>query len=553
MGSLVPDASCKANALLPQGGAAFGPRPALVLPRETAEDLVLRTSTRLVSSERRRKAWHRFLIYTEDYAGLIIDKLNEQHQDAETRARLAAYVDLSINLALDITRDVAVVWKHQATRTIRDATDDQNAAFLELVAEACFAAVAPAWNRQAWLLGPLTVLPVVRRGRMRFDTLLPHFYDVIQDHSDPWGNPVAACWDVAHSNELDHLAYGSLAPEATSVVVDGTAYRYYSVRQAGKEVARVDHDTDKWIVEDAGDPTRHSVGEFPGSTLRFDTTHATSWWGCDRHQRLVDATIKIGCIDAKLGFVRKEQNKQQLVFKGDLSGMPAGQKHDPEIPIQADTPTPEQIGIDTLDLDTSPENFIMHATWVMQTVAQSYGADLASAASGGLGVRISFSHDSLTEIRNEQIAFARAFEKDLWTKTVAIAKANGHRLAKRLPDPQKVRAGFEVRYERLARSFESVAEEIEYKTWALSHGVLQHADLLAGDFPDRTPAERDEIIMKNIEAQGTMFDALARRDQKRGGEAEDPKLQTAAQINGAEGPKVRDGATPEPEEENEDE
>lgn len=515
----------------PRGGPAFGPRPQLVLPTKTAEELVLHNSQRLTSDVRKFKAWCRFLIYTEAYELLILDKIWEQHSDKETRARLASYVDLSINLALDITRDVAVVWKHEATRHIRGAGTRANEAFLELVRETKFSAIAPSWNRQAWFLGPIIVLPVMRSGRMTFDTLLPHFYEVLPDPNDPWGNPLAACWDVATCDPIDVIAYGEKAPKAGAVLVDGDSYRYYSVKDRATEVGR----------------KSHSLGEFPGSALRFDTTHATAWWGCDRNQRLVDATINLGILNAKLGFVRKEQNKKQLVFKGDLGGMPKGQKHDPETAIQADAQNPEVIDIDAVDFDTSPENFIAHANWIIGMEKESFGAERDEAG------RWIFSHEALTEIRNEQIPYAREFEADVWAKTVATAKANRHRLADKLPSPEAVRDGFEVRYEKLSRTFASPSEETAYKVHELSHGLIEHADMLATDFPHLSLEERRKMIMAKIEAQGDVFDAMAKRDQRRAGKEEDPKLQTAAQINGAEGPKVRDGVTPEREEDDDNE
>lgn len=524
----------------PQGGPAFGPRPELVVPDEAAEDLAA-SSRKLHSDPRKRKAWERFLIYSEAYAPLVVQRIFDEYSDPETKRQLERFVDLSVNLALDVTLGTCVVWKHPAQRTIRDASDDALEAFQELVKECRFGSVSKALNRQAWYLGPTTAVPVMRGGKMTHDVLLPHFYDTIQNPEDPWGNPLAAGWDVQlPSGHLWAMAPDK-RPEAGAVVLDAESYRYYSISDKTKIVATVPH----------------GIGEFPGSTLRFDHTHATSWWGCDRHERLTHATIAVSVIQSALGFVRKSQNKWLLAITGNLSGVPAGQKLDPETPISGNAESPQLINFQTLNFDTDPKNFISHAVWIMNTVARSYGADLASGTtvdSGGsaIGADVKFSYEAQTELRNEQIPFARDFERDLWAKTIAVAKANRWRLADKLPDPEEFRDAFEVIYPPLSRTFASPQDEIAYRTYELQHGIRTYGDLLMNDMPDATPDQRHQQVLDNIKKQGEVVEELTKRDQSRAGMPGDPKLETPAQQFGAQGPKVRDGKAPPPEEKDEE-
>lgn len=520
-----------------EGGPAFGPRPEKVVPEETAESLVEGLS-KLNSDLRKLRAWERFLIYTEAYEPLIARAIWGTHNDQDTRAEISRFIDLSINIALDITNEVAVVWKHPAIRRATD-NDEANDAFLELVDECRFDAVAKSWNRQAWYLGPIIAVPVMRGGRITHDTLLPHFYDVIQDPEDPWGNPLAAAWDVYRPNARVFAPQGE-QPEAVAIVLDGDSFRYY-----GKDRKEPVHQE------------RHSLGRFPGATLRFDQTHATDWWGCDRHQRLTDATVSVGVIQSALGFVRKSQNKKLLTILGDLTGFPKKQKLDPELPVKGHTDSPEQISVEALDFDTDPKNFIAHAVWIMNTVARSYGADLSfggeATGANSMGADVRFSFEAQTELRNEQIPFARDFERDLWVKTIAVAKANNWRLADKLPDPEEVQEKFQVSYPQLSRTFASPADEIAYRQYELQHGKITYGDLLITDMPGATADERHDKIMDNIKKQGEVIEELTKRDQSRAGMPGDPTLKTPAQQFGAKGPMVRDGEMPPPEEDKDEE
>lgn len=517
---------------LPDGGPAFGPRPELVVPDAAAEDLA-QQSRKLNSDPRKRKAHERFLIYSEAYAPLVVQRIFEEYQDAETKRQLERFVDLSVNLALDVTLGTCVVWKHPAQRQLKDAGEEANKAFQELVKECRFASLSKSLNRQAWYLGPTTAIPVMRGGKMTHDVLLPHFYDTIQDPQDPWGNPLAAGWDVQLPSGPLWTIADDKRPEASAIVLDGETYRYYSLGDKTKVVATVPH----------------GLAEFPGTTLRFDHTHATSWWGCDRHERLTHATIAVSVIQSALGFVRKSQNKWLLAITGNLSGMPAGQKIDPETPLTGNADSPQQINFQTLNFDTDPKNFISHAVWIMNTVARSYGADLVSggtvdAGGSAIGSDVKFSYEAQTELRNEQIPFARDFERDLWAKTIAVAKLNSWRLAEKLPQPDEVRESFEVVYPPLSRTFATPSDEIAYRTYELQHGIRTYGDLLMNDMPDATPEERHEQVLANLEKQGEVVNELTKRDQSRAGMPGDPTLETPAQQFGAQGPKVRDGEMP---------
>lgn len=525
-----------------RGGAAFGPLPGLVLSDQEAEDIVLAkaadTGAGLVSGrqDRKQKAWERFLVFTEDYEELIHRRIWGIQKDQTVRNEMSKFVDLSMNLALDITNSVSVVWKHGARRTIEGASESEQEAFFRLVEDTGFSMRARAWNRQAFYQGPITVVPVIRQDRLSWDTLLPYFYDVVRDESDPWGNPAAVCWSVGDPTDPLRRRDTSLAPDANIVLLDGDSWRYFGARKTNGK------DLDLAMVEQIN----HDMGMFPGTTLRLDETHGTSWWGCDRHQRLQDATIMIGVIQAALSYVRKAQNRKLLKVLGDLRGLPRQQQvaGEPEIPLVAQANSPEQIAIDAIDFDTNPENFMKHATWIMQMVARSYGGELAlgshpSTTGGVLGADIKFGHEALTELRNDQIPFARQFERDLWGKSVEMAKRQNMPGSEDLPDPDLIREGLNIEFPRLSPSFANTKDEIEWFNWCLAKGKLSYGDLLVTEMPSATDDERDAEIIRRVERQIPVLDMITKRNLSLAPEA-NTDLETPSQMNGSMGPEVRD-------------
>lgn len=513
-------------------GPAYGPRPRLVLEDEQTSDL-LESLGKLGSDPAKASSMRRWMVYSEDYVPLIREVIDVTHQDDEIKRRIYRHIKVANNLALDITNAISNVWKHASAShmSVEGAREAQNEALRRLVNESGFHRHARSWNREAFLCGPTTAIPVVRRGRLFFDTLLPHFYSVIDDADDPWGPPLAAAWDVEDSSKSlpghKRLSYHS---STAAILLDAEAWHYYTRENGALElVASVEH----------------NIGEFPGSTLDFDIAHGGSRWACDRHQRLIDATITVGAIEAILGFVRKSQNKQLLTVIGDLGGVPKGQSFDTEKPFVADTNRGQSpVTVSVLDFDIDPENHIKHEAWIMQTIARSYGGQVASrpGSSSILEAEVAFSHEALTEQRNEQIPFASDFTRDLLAKAVRTCIEAKHPLYLDLPDPDAIREGLLVKYPPLSRSFANVDEQIKWQNHALQRGLVRFEDLLRPAMPNASERELRDHIFENLAAQAEVITLMTTRDQSmapsKAGSV--PVSETDSQANGRQGPAVRD-------------
>lgn len=498
-------------------GVALGPVPTSARDDELM-GLVMNVSSMFSSSMRKRRSLERYLIHEEDFKRLIIDRLKDVHSDAETIAEMSKFVDLSINPGLDIAKSVSVVWKHGARRSVEGVSAAANEAILSLVEESMLAVHAPLWNRLAFLTGPVTVVPVVRGGEMGWDVLLPHFYDVVPDRSRPYGPPAAAAWTVNGVDDVD------------TVLLDGNSWRYYRTSGGKPELVTTEE---------------HGIGRFPGATLRFDITYDSTydpWWGSPRNQRLVDGTVMIGLINAGLAFTRKAQNKKLLTAIGDLTGMPKQQKLDPVIPVVINTDRgPGSVSMTALDFDTNPQNFIQHALWVLQSLAEAYGAQTPPMATGatisGYASRFSFTHDALTEIRNEQIPFARAFERDLMRATISMAKAMKHRVALDLPTIEQFDEGFRVEFPKLARTFADPTKEAEFSDWLIRRGCMTQIDILRSQNPTLSDRQLAALMDANLRSQAEFNDKVTSRGLIH--DNSNNSITTAPQVTGAIGGKAR--------------
>ncbi len=516
------------------GGPAYGPRPSLALTREQAFDFVELIPGYIdleTWSPEKQRAKARFDVLTEDYEQLIARKIDNTHYDESVRADLKTHITLAHNIALDMTREICVVWKHDARRYVPDASDAQNEALRQLVLETNYHTHARSWNREAFFLGPVTVIPVMRGNKMFFDTLLPHFYVTQDDPDRPWAAPLAAAWKVLDSREhsFARSAFYSQVHHQSAIVLDGEAWRYYRKAIVEDEVS---------IEEISVVP--HGLGEFPGATLSFNLSHGDGRWSCTAHQRLFDATVTVSYLDAVMNLIRKGQNQKLLVIKGQLDETAKGQVRHPEGSMRIDANNASLVDVAALDFNTDPENAIKHQGWVMQGIARSYGGQVASRPGGTsqLEMEITFSHDALTEQRNEQIPFALEFERELWAKTVRVARQQRHPLADDLPDSDAIRESLIVEFPPLARRFDNIDAEIKYNDWALSKGIKSLKDVIRPVMPHASDEQCQQRIADNLDSDAPLITKMTTRDQSMAPTA--PSNETESQINGARGPEVRD-------------
>jgi hypothetical protein len=506
---------------------ALGPSPATILPQADAEDLVKRCATEWGRSARKVAARRRWQLYTEDFTDLLEERVLATVKTPEIREQLREYIGPTHNLALDVTRQVCQVYKQGVRRSIDGATVEQMSALGKALAESRLDIWAPQWNRLAFLIGPVMVCPMVRNGRLTYETLMPHYYDILRDPNDPMGVPLAIAWTIRGEEDIQSVPH--------VILLDGQAWTYYRTHPTLEIVDRVEH----------------NLGYLPAEPLRFDTPFDADWWNCSRNERLLSATLEIGVVGATLNLIRKSQNKKLLTIVGDLTAVPKGQTLHNELPLTADTGGGlqgtggnSQVDISAIDFETSPDSFIKHIQFIAASVIESFGIPASAITfdygSGTEGERVATSHEGLTEIRNEQIPFVRTFEHGLIVKTIGVMRALNHPLAELMPSDEQVRDGYRVEFPRLARTFADPLQEKDFVDWELSRGLTNHRELLRVKYPNLDDEQLDELLLSNIEIQAKFIAELTKRDMSVTPGSPDA-AQTPAQLFGAQGPKVRDG------------
>lgn len=465
---------------------------------------------------RKQRARDRWMIYTEDHKPLIYARLRATLNDEAYRDEVIKHVDLSDNPALDAIRNTCVVWSQGARRTIADASKSESSAFNELVTESLIDVHAPHWNRIAEFVGPIIVVPAIRKKMLRWDVLLPTYYDVIPDPDDVHGTPLAVAWPIrgAKPNSSD----------PSVGILDSVGWSFWTV-QHGK-------------VTQYGPTIEHGLGRFPGVPLRFDAPYDADYYGqTTRHQRFVDASVAVGAIKSSLNLTRKAQNGKLLTVIGFLGDAAKQQPMDPETGIELNVdlaPGKTAPSVQTLDFDTSPANSIAHANDHRRAAAAVYGGALSDDG------RMMFDSHALTEVRREQIPRARVFERDLWINAVELCRHMGHPLAPNLPQPDLVGFGFTVDFGKLARSFAEPKQEAEHKDWLLSKGAIDQLDILCDQGNENLDDEQLKArLVANLENQAWFNDAVTTRNLNMTG----GNVTTAAQAFGATGPAIRDAQT----------
>lgn len=511
-----------------------GPQPASVLDAPQVDDL-LRRSRLFREDTRKAFAYFRWQILREKHDFLVKKRIQGWWNDQDTKQEIERFITLSINPALEIVRALVVTHRRPPLRTIEGIEEAQSKAFRKLLTQARLDQHAEAWSQAAWYVGPTIVVPVVRGHRMTWDTLLPHFYDIVRDPEDPTGPPVAAAWRL-RGQDADLGMFRSAGPKtgkADSVVLDGMSWRYYRTSDAGKAE----------LLEEIP----HELGFFPGALLRFDVPLDDDWYSSNQHERLTAGTIDIATLNTKMSYVRKTQDRKVPYIIGAIDQVAKRQKLDPEVAMIFRTEVAAQLTLGALDFETNPDGFIKHIDFLYQGLVRGY-AQQAVVNMEGTGPRITIGHESETELRSQQVPHAREFEHDLAVKVVAVARALKHPDAGDLPTVEQVRDGFRVRFPKLARSMANPKDQREQTEWEWTHGMSDPLEALAEQFPGLGEAELWKILEARLKRLARWHQMVTSRDF---GMKPSQAMQTVAQMFGRMGPAVRDANNPPPEGEGE--
>lgn len=529
------------------------PKPKRGLTPDEEREALRLASVGVFGDKRKREAWSRWLILTEAHESLVLEKIDRTYCDKETKEQLAKWVDVSQNVALDISDAICVVWDKPATRTLGKPPEPEPAPAPEPEAPAIAepetadedeppakkpaappfgkapvpAAGPPAlppkppapkpkakdndetialrklygeleldsWlqdlNKAAWLLTEAVVVLSIVGGKMRSTILLPFFYDVIDDPDDPGGEPLAYVYRLRRE---DHLLDANdpgdtqyLNRQGDVVILDSKSWRIYP---SGASDPAQEHKT-----------LPHPLGYVPAVPLRFSRPLNGERWGDFRkHRRLIDSTLAVSMIGTQLEFVRKAQNKFLLLAIGDIGDGDDGETNDPERGRAIATKAPGLVDVKALPFDTAPDNFIKDIARIYGNAARAYGGQASESLGegGSASPTISWSHEAQTEIRGDQITYARKFELRFAEVACDMAKKANHELGPDLPELEEVRETFSVRFAPLSRKYANPSDEQTHFDFLKANGVASPYDLARREDPDLTLEQARDHVMARL-------------------------------------------------------
>lgn len=517
----------QANGGLSEGGAfpigvtaANAPEPLYGEPGEITDEQVnalWQRSRKQSSDPRKRMQAMRDRILRSKHRGDIDAYIRTLHKPEFAR-KICPHINVADNPFQDIVRDVVALYRGGAVRRIDGVSEDEQAAFDELVTETQIATKAQGWAERAYAVGAQFTIPTMRRQRIRFQAPTPETVDLVLDVDDPTGDPVAVSYPSRRG----------------MIVVDAVAQRYFE--PVGDRIVEIE----ELRVE-------HGVRELPASALRFtDPPEDDDWWDADMHERLRQGALLVGYIGADLGLVRKGQRGKLLTMSGPLHNVPRGQMlGDPTGSLVLPTDgqsveDPRENKVDVYEYATDPAMHLLHKRSAKEAMAESTGVRATVNTDGQGKWDFEWDFDGLAELRIKLMLWALLWERQTWTFTVAFARAQRHPLARRLPTPEKVSAGFYLSLPPLHRKFADPLKELEYLDKLLSKAQISIIDYLRrvhGHMPEEALWR---MLQRNMAINSTYYDEVAKR-VRAGHMSVDGTIETAAQAFGSMGPAVRDG------------
>jgi hypothetical protein len=571
------------------------------LTNEQVREALRLANCGIASDPRKLEAWNRWLILSEQFESLVARKIAGTHEDPDTIRRICKFVDVSVNLALDIMDQVCVVWDRPATRHVglepteppedmpppmpgaappglptapQKGQEDEPKEDAKKPAPAGppkppalnglpAPAVQPpkpkpkpkanpqtealrklyrddlqvdSWlqdlNKAAWWLTEAVVVPQIREGHMRSTILLPFFYDPIRNPKDPQGKPIGYVYTLRR--EDPHAFPELLDPSLRMgdiVVLDSESWRIY---KHGSGDPNAPHETIK-----------HGLGYVPAVALRFsrplDGLHLGDY---RRHRRLFDSTITCSVISTKLNYIRKAQDRKLPVAVGDFEMTDDGQTADPEAGVKIGAPTTNAVSFEIQDFNTDPANHLKHIAFHYEKCSRAYGGEASESMgmAGSISPKISFSHEAQTEIRVDQIPYARDFERELAAIVCDMAKQNKAGmddvdLVEALPEPDEIREDFSVQFAPLSRKFANFSEEKEYMEHQKANGLASPYDFAKKQDPDLTDEQARDFVLRKLEEAAEVNDIAASRNLPMDGES---GMKTLPEVIGKTGPEARD-------------
>lgn len=455
----------------------------------------------------RKQAFEQRLLVLRQRHVLLLRMYVSSFYATETiRAGILQHVDTLKNLLKMTTDAIAVAYNVPPSRSLRGIPDEQQRAFLAVYRDAEIDLHAEQWNRHAFALNVVHVIPRWERGRLTLTQVLPHNADVVFDDGE---------------TEPSILVWGTRAYGATYIAADAEQYQWLDSNY------RVMH------------RESHNLGMVPWVPWRWEAAPEDDYWNRGAGQDLLDGTLKIARVYAQMNWVRKTHASKLLhIHTSENTDVSPNQVLQGEAPFTTEGGTASLTAIDTT---VATDDFQKEMREIAESVLEAYGlpanavdfnTDSTKDAANVFGPAVNRLHDALVKIRNKQVKMFERAELQLAVRINALLRQAGQST---LTDEQ-IREAFRVKHAPLSSSDPgAVKAKMEAAKAQMELGQTDPYLVYQQDNPECTEAESIEAVDRHVENRARYYQNYVSSTM-----STDPAndLRTAAQLHGAIGGMV---------------
>ncbi|MGL5912283.1 MAG: hypothetical protein ACRCZP_19920 [Phycicoccus sp.] len=460
---------------------------------------------------RQADAERRVLMMQENWRHLVHSYIDNIYATPAVKLAIKRRVKRTYNVLRQICGRVCVAYKIPPLRTI-EGSDEQKKAWSDLMAESRIATKAKTWERYTFATNVVITVPRVReradgQGKvLDYEMILPDRAEVYTDPNDPMGPPLQVAYAIKDGSDFT-------GRPLSWVVLDDQAWTTYD--HHGRRTGRVEH----------------GAGVFPGTVWRLDDP-VDDWWCSHLGDGIVDATIEVAHLAARMDWVRHGQDRRREVFfSTDLNKIPQqvpGAEGPVGIPM-----APANARLDILDANTPITNHREHMREYLHQAAESYGipsvlVDFSLLDDGGV-LNVT-QHAALKDVRDSHIEWHRQSEHDSAWKTALVLRGMGHPAARMLK-PDMVEETFSVQYADLLYVEEPKARLDNSKS-RVAQGLSSTFREYHREHPSLTFAQAKAAVLEMAEEEGELNAYYIEHNISRDPET---RLKTLAQLQGAQG------------------
>lgn len=446
---------------------------------------------RMFECERRR------MILEDDWRPLVFAHMTSLGYSPEVLGALTVRLKRNSNVAAKVLRKVALAYRQPPHRTIKDASDETQKAFRTLVLEQAKLATLPQrWERQIWMMNVAITVPVVYPSsgqfgsRLAYETFHGANTEVVTAELSPSAEPIASVTTL--------VPYGATRwGDKRYLVIDAEAWTTYDAK--GHQIHRVPH----------------GAGVWPGTVWRRQ--YGSDWWMRQAGEGLVDATIEVAHIAARLDWIRQGQDhKREFLFCEHSERIPsqiAGADAAIHIPLSQDE-AKYVIEDAAVAIDQHVAHMVMHARDGVESI--EVDADLLDYKEGSEGLDIIVAaqkHDDLVALRAATIEHLRLSEKDSAYKTALVLRGARHPQS-RLLQPDEVAESFQAHWSELD-FVDHPAERLNVMEHEINLGLKSTIDAFMAQHRGMSRDEAKAEVRRIDEEEAERAEFLATRNTPR--------------------------------------